>query len=110
VDQPTAHFKTSYAEVDATMAILKALKISGGGKSTKKVLAIYRHNQNVQGSTLTDGKPSINAGQFMSIILDELDRRTTTRSTLLEDLQKLYKINWPPIGSDELVLFGEVSK
>jgi len=30
-------------------------------------------------------------------------------STLLEDLQKLYKINWPPVGSDELVLFEEES-
>jgi len=91
------------------MAILKALKISGGGKSTKKVLAIGTTNT-FKGVLLTDRKPSINARQFMSVILDELDRRTTYRSTLLEDLQKLYKINWPPIGSDELVLFGEVSK
>ena len=45
----------------------------------------------------------------MTAILDELDRRTTTRSTLLEDLQKLYKVDWPPVGSDELVLFGEES-
>jgi len=55
---------------------------------------------------LTDGKPSINAGQFMTAIPDELDRRTDTRLTLLEDIQKLYKINWPPVGSDELVLFA----
>jgi hypothetical protein len=104
----TCNLVTSYAEVDATMAILKALKISGGGKSTKKVLAIGTTNT-FKGVLLTDGKPSINAGQFMTAILDELDRRTTTRSTLLEDLQKLYKINWPPVGSDELVLFGEES-
>jgi len=54
VDQPTAHFKTSYAEVDATMAILKALKISGGGKLTKKVLAIGTTNT-FKGVLLTDG-------------------------------------------------------
>jgi len=90
----------------ATMAILKALKISGGGKSTK-VLAIGT-TKTFKG-VLTGGKPSINAGQFMSVILDELDRRTATMSTLLEDLQKLYKINWPPVGSDELVLFEEES-
>jgi hypothetical protein len=30
-------------------------------------------------------------------------------STLLADLQKLYKNNWPPVESDELILFGEES-
>lgn len=88
----TCNLVTSYAEVDATMAILKALKIAGGGKSTNKVLAIGTTNT-FKGVLLTDGKPSINAGHFMTAILDELDRRTYTRSTLLEDLQKLYKTN-----------------
>jgi len=97
------------------MAILKALKISGDGKSTKKVLAIgttntFKHVQTrsntFKGVLLTNGKPSVNAGQFTTAILGELDRRTTAMSTLLEDLQKLYKINWPPVGSDELLLFG----
>ena len=68
----TCNLVTSYAEVEVTMAILKALKISGGGKSTKKVLTIGTTNT-FKGVLLTDGKPSINAGQFMSAILDELD-------------------------------------
>jgi len=58
----------SHAEVNATMAILKALKIYGGG--INKVFAIGATCNTFKGVLLTDGKPSINAEQFMSAILD----------------------------------------
>src|SRR5882757_7124673 len=65
--------------------------------------------KNFKGVLLTDGKPGINAAQFMTAIIDELSRRTNKRSALLEDLQKLYKTNWPPVDSDDLILYGEES-
>ena len=58
---------------------------------------------------LTAGKPGLNTGQFLTAIVDALGRRTNTRSALLEDLQKLYKSSWPPVDSEELILFGEES-
>jgi hypothetical protein len=58
---------------------------------------------------LTGVRPGINAGQFMTAVIDELSRRVSGRSNLLEDLQKLYKNNWPSADSDELILFGEES-
>jgi hypothetical protein len=51
----------------------------------------------------------INAEQFMAAIINELSRRVNARSTLLADLQKLYKNNWPPVENDELILFAEES-
>jgi hypothetical protein len=94
-----------YAEVDSTIAVLIAMKTAGGGKSTKKVSATNRF----KGVQLTAGKPGITAGQFMAAVIDELSRRVCGRSTLLTNLQKLYKNNWPPVDSDELILFGEES-
>ena len=97
---------SSYAEVDATMTVLKALKTSGGGKSTKTVLAIGASNT-FKGVLLTAGKPGLNTGQFLTAVVDALGSRTNTRSTLLDDLQQLYKASWPPVDSEELILFGE---
>ena len=84
------------------------MKTAGGGKSAKKVLAISAAST-FKGVLLAEGKPGINAGQFMAAVIDELSRRVNGRSTLLADLQKLYKNNWPPVDSDELILFGEES-
>lgn len=104
----TCNMVTSFAEVSTTIAVLKAMKTAGGGKTTKKIVDIGT-TYTFKGVPLTDGKPGINAGQFMAAILDYLSRRTETRSTLLGDLQKLYKTTWPPATSDELILFGEES-
>lgn len=61
-----------------------------------------------RGVPLTDGKPGINIGQFMTAVIDELSRRVNVRSALLSDLQSLYMNNWPS-DCDELILFGEQS-
>jgi hypothetical protein len=55
---------------------------------------------------LAEGKPGINAEQFMAAVIDELSRGVNARSTLLADLQKLYKNNWPPVEKTD---FGEES-
>src|SRR6476619_307667 len=69
---------------------------------------MYRHSYTFKGVPLTDGKAGINSSQFMRAVLDSLTRRTVSSpSPLLLDLQKLYKVNWPPAESDELILFGE---
>jgi uncharacterized Ntn-hydrolase superfamily protein len=104
----TYNIVTSFSEVDFTIAFLKAMKTAGGGKSKKKALAISATNT-FKGVQLAEGIPDINAEQFMEAVIDELSRRVNARSTLLADLQKLYKINWPPVESDELILFGEES-
>lgn len=62
----------------------------------------------LRGVPLTDGKPGINIGQFMTAVIDELSRRVNVRSALLSDLQSLYMNNWPS-DCDELILFGEQS-
>jgi hypothetical protein len=75
-----------------------------------KALAISATNKHIHRSStvLAEGKPGmINAEQFMAAVIDELIRRVNARSTLLADLQKLYKNNWPPLESDELILFGK---
>jgi len=104
----TCNMVTSYAEVSRTMAVLKALKSAGGGKSTRRLVDIET-SHTFKGVPLTDGRPGINAGQFITAIMDYLDRRACIRSPLLEDLQKLYKTNWPSADSDELILYGEES-
>jgi hypothetical protein len=58
---------------------------------------------------LKENHAGINAQQFVAAVIDELSRRVNARSTLLADLRKLYKNNWPPVESDELILFGEES-
>jgi hypothetical protein len=60
-----------------------------------------------KGVQLAEGKPGINAEQFMAAVIDELSRRVNARSTLLADLKKLYKNNWPPVESDSV--WGRVS-
>jgi hypothetical protein len=102
----TCNIVTTFSEVDSTIAVLKAMKTAGGGKSKKKALAISATNT-FKGVQLAEGKPGINAEQFMAAVIDELIRRVNARSTLLADLQKLYKNNWPPLESDELILFGK---
>jgi hypothetical protein len=104
----TCNIVTAFSEVDSIIAVLKAMKTAGGGKSKKKALAISTTNifKEVQ---LAEGKPGINTEQFMAAVIDELIRRANARSILLADLQKLYKNNWPPVESDELILFGEGS-
>jgi hAT family C-terminal dimerisation region len=104
----TCNMVTSYAEVNTTMAVLRALRNAGGGKSTKR-LVDTETTHTFKGVPLTDGRPGINAGQFLTAIIDYLHRRACIRSPLLEDLQKLYKANWPPADSDELILYGEES-
>jgi len=104
----TCNIVTGFSEIDSTITVLKAMKTAGGGKSTMKVLAISATNT-FKGVPLAVGKPGINAGQFMAAVIDELSRRVNGKSTLLADLQKLYKNNWPPVDSDELILFGEES-
>jgi len=52
------------------MAILKPLKISAGGKSTNVGVGYIGTTNMFKGVLLTDG-------QYMSVILDELDRWTT---------------------------------
>jgi hypothetical protein len=47
--------------------------------------------------------------EFMVSITDELSRRANSRSTLLADLQKLYKNSWPPVDGDEIILLREKS-
>jgi hypothetical protein len=105
----TLNIVASHAELDATLAVLKALKNAGGGKSTKKVLNLVTTGttKSFKGVFVTEGKPGINGSQFMTAIIDELCRRTNARSALITDLQVLYKTNWPDVGSDELILFGE---
>jgi hypothetical protein len=68
------------------------MKTAGGGKSKKKALAISATNT-FKGVQLAEGKPGINAEQFMAAVIDELSRRVNARSTLLADLQTLYKNN-----------------
>lgn len=107
IQSRTCNIVKSYEEVKSTIAVVRALIIAGGGKSSKKVACIDT-TYIFKGVPLTDGKAGINSSQFMRAVLDSLTRRTVSSpSSLLLDLQKLYKVNWPPAESDELILFGE---
>ena len=107
IQSRTCNIVKSYEEVKSTIAVVRALIIAGGGKSSKKVACIDT-TYTFKGVPLTVGKAGINASQFMTAVLDSLTRRTVSSpSPLLLDLQKLYKVNWPPAESDELILFGE---
>ena len=83
------------------------MKTAGGGKSTQKVSDITS-TKLFRGVPLTDGKPGINIGQFMTAVIDELSRRINVKSALVSDLQSLYMNSWPS-DCDELILFGEES-
>ena len=78
-------------------------------KSPQRPVLVASATNRFKGVLLTGGRPGINAGQFMTAVIDELSRRVSGRSNLLEDLQKLYKNNWPSADSDELILLGEES-
>jgi len=101
----------SFTAVDATVAVLNAFKSAGGGKTLKKLsrTCTVPATLSFKGVSLSQGKPGINPGQFLTAVIDNLNRRTADRPAVVQDLHMLREDNWPPRTNDAFAIFGEES-
>ena len=101
----------SFTAVDTTVAVLKAFNSAGGGKTLKKLsrTCTVPATLSFKGVPLSQGKPGVNPGQFLTAVIDNLSRRTADRPAVVQDLHMLREDNWPPRTNDAFVIFGEES-
>lgn len=101
----------SFTAVDTTVAVLKAFNSAGGGKTLKKLsrTCTVPATLSFKGVPLSQGKPGVNPGQFLTAVIDNLSRRTADRPAVIQDLHMLREDNWPPRANDAFVIFGEES-